>query len=69
MIWWSIGILWAISFGLLLRPFIAQKAGLETLDALDVFFVRQTILLCLLFIALFAVPLVEKLLQFFKELQ
>ncbi len=55
---WAIGILWVISFGLLLRPFVAQKAGLETLDALDVFFVRQVILLCLLFVVLFVPTLV-----------
>lgn len=60
---WALGILWALSFALLLKPFMAQKIGLETLDALDTFFVRQAILLCLLFIGLFAVPFGEKLLQ------
>lgn len=60
---WGLGILWVLSFVLLLKPFVAQKTGLETLDALDAFFVRQAILLCLLFIALFAVPFGESLLQ------
>jgi hypothetical protein len=61
---WALGALWAMSFVLLLRPFVAQKTSLETSDALDVFFVRQVLLLCLLFIALFSVPFGEKLLQF-----
>ena len=46
---WGLGILWVLSFALLLRPFVAQKTGLETLDALDTFLRRQAILLCLLF--------------------
>lgn len=61
---WGLGIiLWGLSFILLLKPFIAKKTGLETLDALDIFLKRQAILLCLLFIALFAVPFGEKLLE------
>ena len=60
---WVPGILWVLSFILLLRPFVAQKTGLETLNALETFFVRQAILLGLLFIALFGAPFGEKLLQ------
>lgn len=60
---WALGILWALSFVLLLKPFMAQKIGLETLDALDIFLKRQAILLGLLFIGLFVVPFGEMLLQ------
>ena len=44
-------ILWLISLALLLKPFITKKKGLETLDALDFFTMRQGILLCLLIFA------------------
>lgn len=50
---WGVGLLWILSFGSLLKPFIDKKTGLETLDALDLFAVRQSILLCLLVFALF----------------
>ena len=50
---WVVGFLWLISWALLLKPFVAKKTGLETLDALDLFVVRQGILLCLLVFALY----------------
>ncbi|MEI6806071.1 MAG: hypothetical protein WCK49_06145 [Myxococcaceae bacterium] len=50
---WVVGVLWALSFVSLLKPFIDKKTGLETLDALDIFAVRQSILLCLLVFALY----------------
>lgn len=50
---WFLGLFWVISFVLLLRPFVSQKTGLETLDALDIFAIRQGILLCWLIFALY----------------
>ena len=47
-----VGILWLSSWVLLLKPFIAHKTGLETLDALDAFMIRQGLLLCLLILVL-----------------
>ncbi len=52
---WGISLLWMISLGLLLRPFVAKQTGLETPDALDIFTVRQGILLAWLIFALYPV--------------
>lgn len=47
-----VGVLWLLSWALLLQPFITGKTGLETLDALDAFMIRQGILLCLFIFAI-----------------
>ena len=52
---WIVGLFWVVSLVLLLRPFVAKKTGLETLDALDIFAIRQGILLCWLIFALYPV--------------
>lgn len=50
---WGVGLMWALSMALLLKPFIQKKQNLETLDALDQFVLRQGILLCSLMLALY----------------
>src|SRR3989338_1676481 len=48
-----VGILWLGSWVILLKPFVRHQTGLETLDALDAFMIRQGLLLCLFIFALF----------------
>lgn len=52
---WVVGLFWVVSLVLLLLPFVAKKTGLETLDALDIFAIRQGILLCWLIFSLYPV--------------
>lgn len=50
---WIVALLWMVSLVSLLKPFVTQKIGFETFDALDVFKTRQGALLCLLMFAFY----------------